>query len=99
MITFKHLTILTRIKVKDKSSEKIKKVLLKLIDGNLTDLGCVNSDLHQKTNNKNVFILYENWEKKSHWLDHLKSERKLLFDLEIENCVAQLKIEEMKMIQ
>ena len=65
---------------------------------NLKGIGAF-SQISQNINIERIHDLRFNWEKKSHWLDHLKSERKLLFDLEIENCVAQLKIEEMKMIQ
>jgi len=45
-----------------------KKVLLTLIDRTLTEEGCINFDLHQDNDNKNLFIFYENWESREDWL-------------------------------
>ena len=54
-----------------------KKVLLTLIDRTLTEEGCINFDLHQDNDNKNLFIFYENWESREDWLRHFEKAKDL----------------------
>ena len=65
-------TILCRVLGKPEKWEFVKKVLLKLVDHTLTEESCVNFDLHQDNENKNLFICYENWESKENWIRHYK---------------------------
>ena len=54
-----------------------KRVLLTLIDRTLTEEGCINFDLHQDNDNKNLFIFYENWESREDWLRHFEKAKDL----------------------
>ena len=65
-------TILCRVQAKPERREFIKKILLTLVDHTLTEEGCVNFDLHQDNENKNLFICYENWESKENRIRHYK---------------------------
>ena len=61
-------TIVCRVLAKPEKRELVKKVLLTLVDQTLTEEGCINFDLHQDNENKNLFIFYENWENREDWL-------------------------------
>ena len=65
-------TILCRVQAKPERREFVKKILLTLVDQTLTEEGCINFDLHQDNENKNLFICYENWESKENQIRHYK---------------------------
>mgnify|MGYP006147136733 FL=1 len=65
-------TILCRVQAKPERREFVKKILLTLVDQTLTEEGCINFDLHQDNENKNLFICYENWEIKENWIRYYK---------------------------
>ena len=70
-------TIVCRVLAKPEKRELVKKVLLTLIDHTLTEEGCINFDLHQDNENKNLFICYENWESKEDWIRHFEKAKAL----------------------
>jgi quinol monooxygenase YgiN len=43
----------------------------------LQEEGCINFDLHQDNENKNLFICYENWESKEDWIRHFEKAKAL----------------------
>ena len=64
------ITIVCTVLAKPEKRELVKKVLLTLLDHTLTEEGCIDFDLHQDNENKNLFICYENWESREDWLRH-----------------------------
>ena len=70
-------TIVCRVLAKPEKRELVKKVLLTLVDHTLTEEGCINFDLHQDNENKNLFICYENWESREDWLRHFEKAKAL----------------------
>ena len=53
----KRLTIVAKILAKEEKRELVKKELLKLIELTRGEDGCINYDLHQDNDNKNLFLL------------------------------------------
>jgi quinol monooxygenase YgiN len=67
------LTIVARILVKEGKVDLVKNELLKLIEVTRAEEGCINYDLHQDNENKNLFLFYENWENKNLWQKHIQN--------------------------
>jgi len=67
----KKLSILARIKAKQGMEEKVKEELISLATPTRSERGCINYDLHQSTENKSLFMLYENWVSKKDLDEHL----------------------------
>ncbi|WP_271767043.1 putative quinol monooxygenase [Aquimarina algiphila] len=67
------LTIIARILAKDEKRELVKNELIKLIDITRKEKGCINYDLHQDNQNKNLFLFYENWESRELWQTHMNN--------------------------
>ena len=70
-MTNQKLTIVARILAKEEQRELVKNELLKLIDVTRAEEGCINYDLHQDNENKNLFLFYENWESRELWQKHM----------------------------
>ena len=70
-------TIVCRVLAKPEKRELVKKVLLTLVDHTLTEERCINFDLHQHNENKNLFICCENWESREDWLRHFEKAKDL----------------------
>ena len=67
------LTIVARILAKEEKRELVKSELLKLIDITRAEEGCINYDLHQDNENKNLFLFHENWESRDLWQKHMQN--------------------------
>ena len=67
----KKVTVLARMKAKPGMEEKVKQELLSLVGPTRAEAGCINYDLHQSTENKSLFMLYENWGSKKDLDEHL----------------------------
>jgi quinol monooxygenase YgiN len=67
------LTIVAKILAKATHRDLVKRELLKLIPPTLKEKGCINYDLHQDHENKNLFLFYENWENRTLWQTHMNS--------------------------
>ena len=67
----KKVTVIARIKVKPGMEEKAKQEILSLVGPTRSEAGCINYDLHQSTENKSLFMFYENWVSKKDLDEHL----------------------------
>ena len=65
------ITVLARFKAKDGMEEKIKQEIMACVAPTRAEAGCINYDLHQSTDDKRIFILYENWTSKQVLDEHL----------------------------
>jgi quinol monooxygenase YgiN len=65
------ITVVSRIKAKAGMEEEVKKELMALINPTRSEEGCINYDLHQSTDNKSLFLFYENWTSKDALDEHM----------------------------
>lgn len=70
----KYFTVVARIQAKDGCEDAMATELHKLLEPSRRDKGCINYDMHVSLESPGLFILYENWETKQHWLDHMETE-------------------------
>jgi len=57
----KKVTVLARFKAKEGLEEKARQEIMARVAPTRAEAGCINYDLHQSTDDKRVFMLYENW--------------------------------------
>jgi quinol monooxygenase YgiN len=55
------VTVLAMFKAKSGLEERVREELLKLVAPTRAESGCINYDLHQCSDDKTKFMLYENW--------------------------------------
>ncbi len=70
-MTNEKLTIVAKILAKEEKRELVKAELLKLIENTRAEEGCINYDLHQDNQNKNLFLFHENWTNRDLWQKHM----------------------------
>lgn len=66
------ITVLARIKAKDGMEGRVKQELTSLVAPTRSEAGCINYDLHQATDDKSLFLFYENWISKKALDEHLE---------------------------
>ncbi len=89
------LTIVALIFAEEEKRELVKSELLKLIEPTRAEEGCINYDLHQDHENPNLFLFYENWTTKEHWLAHTKSSHIEAYKKNTEGAIAESTVNEM----
>lgn len=92
------LTIIASIKVKEGKLDLVKKELLKLIDITRAEEGCINYDLHQDQNNKNIFLFHENWTNRALWERHINSNHMAEYNKATEGAGEESALHEMTQI-
>lgn len=55
------VTVLAMVKAKEGLEETVMQECLSLVDPTRKEAGCINYDLHQSTDDKSLFMFYENW--------------------------------------
>jgi quinol monooxygenase YgiN len=68
----KKVTVVARIKAKSGMEGRVGQDLLSLVAPTRSESGCINYDLHQATDDKSLFLLYENWVSKDDLDKHLE---------------------------
>jgi quinol monooxygenase YgiN len=66
------VTVLAMVTAKPGLEEKVRSELLKLVTPTRAESGCINYDLHQSSEDKTKFMLYENWVSKNDLDVHLE---------------------------
>lgn len=92
------LTIIAKIIAKPEHTELVKKELLKLIETTKLEEGCINYDLHQDNDNKNIFLFYENWTSRSLWQDHMKMPHLAEYAKATEGAIEDFSLNEMTQV-
>jgi quinol monooxygenase YgiN len=64
------LTILAQITAQPGKEAFLLEALKKLVAPTLNEAGCLFYDLHTDNNTPGVFVFYEAWETREHWLAH-----------------------------
>ena len=89
------LTLVVKILVKSEHRALVKNELLKLIDTTREEKGCLNYDLHQDIENKNLFFFYENWKTRILWEAHNKNTHIAEFQKVTNGLIEELIVNEM----
>ena len=89
------LTIIARILAKEEKRDLVKTELLKLIESTRAEEGCINYDLHQDNENKNLFLFHENWESRALWQNHMSNPKLAEYLKATEGSVQEFIINEM----
>lgn len=95
----KKLTIVARILAIPEKRELVKTELLKLIEITRAEKGCINYDLHQGNENKNLFLFFENWENRELWQAHMKNTHLAAYTNATEGAVEEFVLNEMTHIK
>ncbi|AXT49435.1 antibiotic biosynthesis monooxygenase [Aquimarina sp. BL5] len=93
------LTIVAKILAKPEKRELVKSELVKLIDITKKEKGCINYDLHQDNENKNLFLFYENWESRDLWQTHMNNTHLADYMKATDGAVEEFTLNEMTQIQ
>ena len=93
-----HLTIIARIEAKTGKIDLVKAALLKLIEPTRKEEGCLQYDLHQDTENPEVFFFFENWVSRELWQTHMNNVHLKEYMEEAEDLVASFTLNEMNNI-
>jgi len=92
------LTIVAKILAKEEKREFVKSELLKLIDVTRSEEGCIDYDLHQDNENKNIFLFYENWTNRDLWQAHMNNTHLAKYMKATEGAVEEFTLNEMTQI-
>lgn len=92
------LTIVAKILAKEEKRELVKTELLKLIDITRAEEGCINYDLHQDNENKNLFLFFENWETRDLWQKHMGKSHLADYMKATEGGIVEFSLNEMTLI-
>ena len=68
----KKVTVLARFKAKAGKEEALKQAIMACVAPTRAEAGCINYDLHVSSDDKGVFMLYENWVSKKLLEEHLE---------------------------
>jgi quinol monooxygenase YgiN len=68
----KKVTVLAKFKAKAGKEEALKKAIEACVAPTRAEAGCINYDLHQSSDDKGLFMLYENWVSKKVLEEHLE---------------------------
>lgn len=66
------VTVLARIKAKPGLEQQVAEAVMALVGPTRKEPGCINYDLHQSSDDKTLFMLYENWTSKKDLDEHLE---------------------------
>lgn len=94
-----NLTIVANIIAREGHIDLIKNELLKLIKITLAEAGCINYNLHQGNKNPAHFMLYENWETRELWRNHMDAKHLAQFASNTKDTVALFTVNEMTEIR
>lgn len=67
----KKVTVLAKFKAKAGKEEALKQAILACVAPTRAEAGCINYDLHVSSEDKGLFMLYENWVSKKALDEHL----------------------------
>jgi quinol monooxygenase YgiN len=68
----KTVTVVAQVQAKPGRETELRKELRSLLGPSRSDAGCINYDLHQRTDDPHQFLLYENWASQDHLTAHLQ---------------------------
>ena len=72
-MTDEKITVLAKIKAKDGLAGTVKQQAMALVAPTRSEAGCISYDLHQSTEDENLFMFYENWTSKKALDEHIQT--------------------------
>lgn len=90
-----HLTVVARIEAKDHCIDMVKAELLKLTAPTRQEAGCIQYDLHQDNENPAAFLVYETWENRELWQEHMESPHLAAFLQATDGAIRAFTVNEM----
>ncbi|WBM74831.1 putative quinol monooxygenase [Saprospira grandis] len=90
------LTIVAQLEVKAEKVEFIKEELFKLVKATRLEEGCIVYDLNQDFKDPNSFLIYELWESRALWEQHMQSEHLLAYREAAADALVQFSVQEMQ---
>ena len=82
----KNVTVVARLRAKEAKEGMVRQELTALIAPTRSEPGCVMYSLHQGTDNKSLFMVYEGWSSKNDLDDHLKKPHLKAFLKKLTSC-------------
>jgi quinol monooxygenase YgiN len=67
------ITLIATLKAKPGRSEELAGRLSALVEPTRAEAGCINYDLHQSTEDQDVWMFYENWQSKADLDAHVQT--------------------------
>jgi quinol monooxygenase YgiN len=67
------LTIIADVRAAPGQDAAVRTALLDLATQTRAEAGCIRYDIHQDTETPAHFLIYETWESRAHWQDHITS--------------------------
>ncbi|MBK5254249.1 MAG: antibiotic biosynthesis monooxygenase [Peptostreptococcaceae bacterium] len=89
------LTLVALVKAKEEKRDFVKNEILKLIPITRTEEGNINYNLHQDNNDPNIFILYENWENRELWQNHMNNNHMVNYANATEDATVEWTLHEL----
>ncbi|MFT5081752.1 MAG: quinol monooxygenase YgiN [Planctomycetota bacterium] len=89
------LTIVANITANADKIDFVKAELDKLIDTTRAEAGCIQYDLHQNYKNSAHFLIFENWESRELWQNHMNAPHLAAYSVATEGSVAEFTVNEM----
>lgn len=94
-----NLTIVADIVAKPDKIEFMKGALQKLLPTVREERGCIQYDLHQDNENPAHFLIFENWQSRDLWQDHMNAPHVLAHMEATDDAVADFALYEMTYIE
>lgn len=86
------LTIVANIIARANKIDLVKDEIEKLVAITRTEKGCIQYDLHQDNENPAHFMIYENWESKKLWKEHMDSEHLAAYREATKGTIEKFKV-------
>jgi len=85
----KKVTVIAQMKAKPENQQKVKEILLSLVNTTRKEAGCLRYDLHQSADDLSIFMFYEIWASKEALEKHLKMPHLQNFFSQADELLAQ----------
>lgn len=92
------LTIVAHIQAKPGSVDRVRDELHKLIPITRAEAGCLQYDLHQDNQSPENFLIFENWESRELWQDHMNAPHLAAYVAATDGAVDSFRVQEMTLI-
>ena len=83
------IAVVARFKAMEGMDQKLKELLLPLIEPSRSDDGCIKYELHQAINDPALFIFYEMWQSKEHLDNHSATSHVQHFRVKAKDLIAE----------
>ncbi len=93
------LTLVAIVTAKPEKRDFVLEEILKLLDPTRAEKGNMNYNLHEDNNDRNTFVLYENWETHELWEAHMKSPHMIAYAENTKDATLDWKLLELTKVE